>query len=73
VSRVVGLQYFTQRVDGRLYGGWYRPAGGIVEIYARGQLRTVALGGRSPEEVAQETLTRMVRGTSMPANQPHHA
>jgi hypothetical protein len=61
VSEVGTLQYFTHSVEGRLYGGWYRPTGSSVEVYARGQVRVVRTGDRSAVEVAQSVLADIVR------------
>src|SRR5688572_7393702 len=48
MTRVSDLIYFTHEVGGRLYGGWYRPAGETaIELYARGQVRKAKLGRMS--------------------------
>ncbi len=61
MSEIGSLQYFTHPVDGRLYGGWYRHTGTSVEVYVRGQVRTVPVGDRPPEQVAQTVLAEIVR------------
>jgi hypothetical protein len=67
---VIDLSYFTHDVDGRLYGGWYRPVGDFaVEIYARGRVRRALLGRMSAEQRACEILEQLVRGfTAATAN-----
>lgn len=61
------LTYFTHKVDGRLYGGWYRrTANSSVEIYARGQVRKAQLGRLSAEKKARRLLAEIVRGLARP-------
>jgi hypothetical protein len=62
MKRASDLVYFTHEVEGRLYGGWYRPVGGsAVEVYARGQIRKAKLGKVDAPQRACRMLEEIVR------------
>src|SRR5688500_3077506 len=56
------LLHFMHNIGGRNFAGWYRLLpGDCIEILSIGLIRTVALDGSAPEQVACDVLEEFVR------------
>jgi hypothetical protein len=55
------LRHFTHTVDGTRYQGYFRPTTlECIEVIAVGLIKTIALYGRSPLDVAREALEELL-------------
>ena len=53
----------TVERDGRTYGATYTVEGDMVHVKTHTETRSVALGGRKPEEIARRELEHIVEAS----------